>query len=281
MAAKTEEIFIMAGDCATRVRYTTKGDCAIVLLHGYLESLDIWDEFAKLLAPHARVVAFDLPGHGISEVKGEIHTMAFLADVIYAGMRRLGIDKALIVGHSMGGYVALELLRRHPEVMTGIVLFHSSPNPDTEEKKNNRLREIELILGGKKELIARSFPQVGFAAQNRERFADEIEDLTEMITLTEDEGITAILRGLREREDNNETLRMSKLPQLAIFGRHDEYIPVEAAEKIVATQPQMRVVWLENSGHMGFIEEPEKSAAAIVDFLGSVCRDTGGHPAAE
>lgn len=264
------EKFIMAAGTAVRVSDTEKGDKAVVLLHGYLEALDIWEDFAKLLKRDARVVAIDLPGHGISEVKGDTHTMAFLADVVYGALRTLGIERALIVGHSMGGYVGLEFVRRHPEAASGIVLFHSTPNADSEKKKEDRLREIEIIQAGKKELIARSFPHVGFAPQNRRRFADEIEDLTEQIILTEDEGIVAILRGMRERDDLNDMLRESNVPQMAILGRHDEYITPEVAEKMIAAHPQMRAVWLENSGHMGFVEESEKSAEAILGFLDEV-----------
>ena len=171
-----EEKFIMAGGCAVRVSDTLEGERTVVLLHGYLESLDVWDRFTELLAPQVRVVAADLPGHGISEVKGEVHTMEFMADTVHAAMETLGIGRAVVVGHSMGGYVALEMLRKYPEAFAGLVLFHSTPNPDSEKKREDRLREIHLIEGGKKELIARSFPHVGFAPQNRKRLAWAVPD---------------------------------------------------------------------------------------------------------
>ena len=94
-----------------------------------------------------------------------------------------------------------------------------------------------------------------------------IEDLTEQVAVTEDEGIVALLNGMIARKDQNEMLRASKVPQLFILGRKDNYIPVEAAEKMVKEHPQARVVWLENSGHMGFLEEPETTARAILDFV--------------
>ena len=83
--------------------------------------------------------------------------MEFMADTVHAAMETLGIGRAVVVGHSMGGYVALEMLRKYPEAFAGLVLFHSTPNPDSEKKREDRLREIHLIEGGKKELIARSF----------------------------------------------------------------------------------------------------------------------------
>jgi len=266
----TSDKFIMAGGCALRIRESGQGGHTVVLLHGYLESLDVWEDFQKDLSNYARVVSLDLPGHGISEVTGEVHTMEFMADTVHAVLRVLGIGKSVIVGHSMGGYVALEYLRKYPESVSGIVLFHSGPNPDTEEKKADRQREVNLIMGGKKELIARMFPQVGFAPQNRSRLSDKIEELSDQITLTEDEGIVAALRGMGERHDSNETLRNSNVPQLFIFGRHDEYITSEAAQAVASGHPRAQVAWLENSGHMGFIEEPGKSLEVILGFLNTI-----------
>lgn len=96
---------------------------------------------------------------------------------------------------------------------------------------------------------------------------DYIEDLTEQVFVTEDEGIVALLNGMIARKDRNAMLRETKVPVLFILGRKDGYIPVEAAEKMVAEHPEAQVVWLENSGHMGFLEEPEAAAQAILGFV--------------
>jgi len=265
------QTMVMANGCALRIGDTRKGDCAVVLLHGYLESLEVWDEFTPLLSRRLRVVTLDLPGHGVSEVKGPVHTMEFMADTVAEAVAELGIEKFLVAGHSMGGYVALELLRKYPGRLTGVVLLNSTPNADGEAKKEARLREIELIDQGKKELIARVNAEKRFAADNLTRFADQIEELTEQVVLTEDEGVKAALRGMMERRDNNGMMRASAVPQLVIFGRKDEHITVETAMKVIEAQPQAQVVWLDLSGHMGFIEESEKCAAAILDFAAQVC----------
>lgn len=261
-----EQTFITANGCAMRVADSKKGQHAIVLLHGYLESLDVWEDFARSLKRDFRVAAVDLPGHGISQVKGETHTMEFLADTVVATMDILGIDKFLPVGHSMGGYVVMELLRKYPERLAGIVLMHSTPNADSDEKKEARLREIALIDEGKKELLAHMAPEKGFAAANRKKFAADIAGLAELATLTDDDGITAILRGMMLRRDNNDTMRSSPLPQMVILGREDEHIPAEVAERLIAAQPQAEYVWLENCGHTGYLESPTLCAEAIVSF---------------
>ena len=261
------EKFIMAGSTALHVCDSQAGEKCVVLLHGYLESMLVWEDFIPYLYKEVRVITLDLPGHGISVVTGEIHTMDFLADTIADALKALGIEKCTLVGHSMGGYVALAFCERHPKMLDGLVLFSSTPNPDTPEKAENRRREIALVKAGKKDMLARVAPAAGFAEQNRTRMRYYIEDLTEQVFITEDEGIVALLNGMIARRDQNEMLRRSPVPQLFILGKKDNYIPPEAAEKIIAEHPQAKVVWLENSGHMGFLEEPEAAARAILDFV--------------
>ncbi len=269
------ERFIIAGDCAIRISdIAPVGDDSrtdpqtIVLLHGYLENLNIWDEMTPFLSGGGvRVVAPDLPGHGISQICGPVHSMEFLADVIYKALIELNVAKCCVVGHSMGGYVALALAARHPEILSGLVLFSSTPNADSPEKQADRLREIALVEGGKKELLARSAPGRGFAPENRRRFADEIEDLAELVMLTEDEGITALLRGMAARSDQNDMLSHLPVPQMFILGRHDEYISPDIANAMISRHPSARVVWLEHSGHNGLIEEPRPAAEALLEMI--------------
>jgi pimeloyl-ACP methyl ester carboxylesterase len=96
---------------------------------------------------------------------------------------------------------------------------------------------------------------------------DYIEDISELILITEDEGVIAILGGMIQRKDRGVMLRDSGIPHMFIFGRHDYYIPVDVAEQMIAQDPVARVVWLEHSGHMGFYEEPELCAEAILSMV--------------
>ena len=263
------EKFIMAGTTALHVCDSEAGEHAVVLLHGYLESLLVWDDFVPLLYKQVRVVTLDLPGHGISEVKGEVHTMDFLAETVRGALDALGIGKCTLVGHSMGGYAALAFCEHYPERLEGLVLLSSTPNPDSEEKRTARQREIALVKAGKKELLARVAPAAGFAQENLPRMKEYVEELAEQVFLTEDEGIVALLGGMMERRDQNEMLRRTPVPHLFILGRKDGYIPVEAAEAMVAAHPEAQVTWLENSGHMGFLEEPARTAEALLAFVGA------------
>ena len=257
----------MAGQTPIHVADSERGQKCVVLLHGYLESMIVWDEFVPLLTPHLRVVTLDLPGHGISVINGEVHTMEYLAECVGETMAALGIERYSVVGHSMGGYVALAMLDKYSDRLDSVTLLSSITDRDSDEKCDRRRREIELVKAGKKSMMARLVPHAGFAPQNVKRLKDRVEDMEELINITEDEGVIAILGGMIERKNRDEQLRNSAVRHMFIFGRHDYYIPNEVAEEIERTHPEARTTWLEESGHMGFIEESEKCAQAIIDFV--------------
>lgn len=261
------EKFIMASDTPLHVADTEHGEKCVVLLHGYLESMIVWDEFVDLLKDKVRVVTLDLPGHGISNVIGEVHTMEYLAKCVGDAMTALGIERYSMVGHSMGGYVSLAMLDDYRDHLDNIILLSSTTSADSQEKCDRRRREIELIKAGKKNTLARLVPHAGFAPENVKRLQDYIDDISELILMTEDEGVIAILGGMIERQSRGDMLRESGIPHLFIFGRHDYYIPEEVAEEMIAEDPTAEVVWLEHSGHMGFMEEPELCANAILDMI--------------
>ena len=135
----------------SKIRYKDQGNGKpIVLLHGYLESLDIWHNFAEKLAGKYRVISLDIPGHGSSDVIAETHTMDLMADIVHSLLSHQEINKCLLVGHSMGGYVTLAFADKYMDRLDGFILFHSSPFPDTDDKKDQRNREKALIREGKK-----------------------------------------------------------------------------------------------------------------------------------
>lgn len=262
-----KEKFVMAGSTALHIADSGKGEKCVVLLHGYLESMYVWDDFLPLITPEVRVITVDIPGHGITDSVAEVHTMEMMADILHDMLDAMGIERVTMVGHSMGGYVALAFCEKYPESLDGLVLLSSTPNADTEQKVENRRREIELVRAGKKDMLAKVAPEAGFAVQNRKRFKDYIEDLVEQVHITDDDGIVALLEGMIARKDQNEMLRESAVRQLFILGKLDNYISVEAAEAFIEKNPQAQVAWLENSGHMGFIEEPQACAEALLSFI--------------
>jgi len=265
------EQFIMAQGIPVRICDNQKGENAIVLLHGYLETLSVWDEFADKLAEYGyRTICIDIPGHGLSGTNEEINSMGFIADVLNECLNKLKISNCFVTGHSMGAYVALAFAKKYPEKIKALCLFHSTPNPDSEEKKLNREREIELIKEGKIESIIRvSIPRM-FANDNVKQFAEKIQEIEENATVAEHEGIIACLRGMKEREDMNLFLKDFEKPLLFIFGKKDNYTPIDMVNELIERFPNAQNIMLENSGHAGFIEEHKVSLDLFVQFAQKV-----------
>ncbi len=252
----------------TEIRFSDNGTgTAVVLLHGYLESLQIWNGFADILERRFRVICPDLPGHGKSGIIGEVHTMEKLAESVLAVLNHCGIDKCFIAGHSMGGYSGLAFMELNPERLLGICLFHSHPFPDTRQTMQNRCREIVLVRQGRKELISKINIPKAFAPQNAELLKSELEKAKEIAISTPDEGIIACLNGMMARPSREDLLAETEIPVMLIAGKHDNYIPFDDIARKIRLPEGACFVTLENSGHIGFVEEPEKSAEEISGFV--------------
>ncbi|MDR1022816.1 MAG: alpha/beta hydrolase [Prevotellaceae bacterium] len=263
------EKFITCSGMPVRVAtYGNRSDngSAALLLHGYLESLEVWGNFAEQLGRHVYTVALDLPGHGLSDTHPEVNSMELMADVAAEACAQLSAGRVAAIGHSMGGYVALALAKKYPALVSSLCLLHSTPNADTEEKKLQRDHEIALIAEGKKETLAQQSISMLFAADNASRLYEPIADIETCALIADDTGTIASLRGMKEREDMNEFLKTFGKPLLFVFGKKDRHISWEAASATVERFPQAQLLALENSGHAGFIEEEEIVLATIKSF---------------
>lgn len=250
------------------ITYTDEGQGqTLVLLHGYLETKEVWTRFAKKLSKTFRVITIDLPGHGKSDVIAKTHSMNLMAETVNNLLLELNIEICTIIGHSMGGYVLLAFAQLFPQKLNRLVLFHSSVYSDTDEKKKNRLREIEFIQQGKLDLIVNSNLPDTFANENHILFSQTIETMKAMAVKSNPEGVCSILRGMMERNDQQEMIKNFKKPMLFIFGRKDNYIPVEVGEKMEKINNKIQLKWLTNSGHMGFVEEEKVSLRVLKRFL--------------
>ncbi len=252
------------------VHYALYGDSRnppVVLLHGYLESLEIWKNFVPLLEDEFYLICPDLPGHGKSGVFSTTHTMEELADSVRDLILSLDIKKVHMAGHSMGGYVALAFADLYDEYLHSSVLFHSSCYPDTEEKRSSRNREIDLLRGGKKNVIVNTNIPMAFADDNLEEYHDELERVKEIASGSEEEGLIAVLNGMKLRPERCHVLNKDEVPWMLISGKKDNYIAFDVAQKIKDTTGIDELAILENSGHMGFIEERERSAEILKKFF--------------
>lgn len=251
-----------------KIRVSDTGEgTTLVFLHGYLESLEIWDSFLKYFEEEFRVIAIDIPGHGESDVFSGIHTMELMADTINLVLENLGIDKCFMFGHSMGGYITMAFYELYWDKLLGFSLFHSTPFADNEEKREARDREIELVQQGKKRLIIDINIPKAFATDNLEKFKDRLSNAKKIAGNCPDEGIIALLNGMKMRPDRSSLLKEAEIPFLYFLGKKDNYIPFDQIVERINLPSHTKMITLEDSGHMGFIEEAGIAAKSIKDFI--------------
>jgi len=251
-----------------KIYYSDSGQGeTIILLHGYLESSEVWEEFAKKLSGKFRVISIDLPGHGLSKVYGDCHTMEFMASAVKGLLDCLQIKKVFLAGHSLGGYITLAFVELYPDMLGGYCLFHSHPFADTSETVEKREKEIRIVRSGKKYLLYPENISKMYATKNLEIFRKAVQRSKDIAATIRDEGIIAVLNGMIARPSRLSVIEKGKVPCLWIFGRLDNYISGETVRSKVRLPGNARVVILENSGHMGFVEEEELSVKIIEEFF--------------
>jgi pimeloyl-ACP methyl ester carboxylesterase len=238
---------------------------AVVFLHGFMESARIWRAFAYKLSSRFRVIRINLPGHGGSSVFHEPHTMEFMATTVHAVLEKEKVEKAMLVGHSMGGYVALAFAEKWPEMLSGLVMFSSSSFGDSTERKQERDRAIKAAESHKMKYVTSVVPNL-FFERTGNKAAKRIYKLVKLASAQSKEGIIAAIRGMKDRPDRSDTLRNASFPVLFLAGKHDPLLTVEKVEEMKNMNPGSTVFYLENSAHVGFIEQRKESMQAIRNF---------------
>ncbi len=251
-----------------KIYYSDTGEGEIiVLLHGYLETSDIWSGIAGKLAKKFRIISVDLPGHGLSKVYSESHTMEFMAGAVKVLLENLNIKKVFLTGHSLGGYVALAFLELYPGMLNGYCLFHSHPFADKPENIEKREREIKIVRAAKKYLLYPENISQMYASVNLDKFREQLQRSKDIASTIRDEGIIAVLNGMMNRPSRLKFMEEGKVPCLWILGKMDNYISSEEVQAKVRLPANAKVVILENSGHIGFIEEEDLAVKILTDFV--------------
>ncbi|MBU3680593.1 MAG: alpha/beta hydrolase [Flavobacterium sp.] len=252
----------------TPISYTDSGKgSALVLLHGFLENQGMWNELVAVYKQKYRVITLDLLGHGNSGCLGYVHSMEDQADVVHELLSQLRIRKAIVVGHSMGGYVALALAEAYPEIFKGLVLLNSTARADSAERKLNRDRAVKAVKKDHQLFINLSIANL-FSETNRERLAPTIELVKKAALETPLQGIIAALEGMKIRKDREVLLHFAPFPMLLILGTQDPVLPFESTKDQVE-QTHTKLVCFEG-GHMTQLENPDELCAALTAFFKSV-----------
>lgn len=249
----------------TKISYsdTGKGN-AVVLLHGFLENQTMWQDLVPELSKKHRIITIDLLGHGETECLGYVHSMEDNADVVQAVLSKLRIRKAIFVGHSMGGYVALAFAELYPENVRGLVLLNSTSKADSEERKANRSRAIKAVKKDYATFIRLSIANL-FSPDNRERLTDEIEKVKIEALKTPLQGVVASLEGMKIRRDREVLLHLTPYPKMLILGKKDPVLNYEDSLDQIEDTAVKLVTFPD--GHMSHIENREELLKVLLDFF--------------
>lgn len=237
----------------------------LVLLHGFLEDKSMWNDFVAELSTEFRVITPDLLGQGETGNLGYVHSMEDMAASVCAILDKEEIKRFTVVGHSMGGYVALALAEIRPESLSGLVLFHSTCYADSEERKKDRERVIGLVQRAKSVYTKTVIPSL-FSDEWRVKLKIEIQRLIDVANSYSDQGITANIRGMMDRKDRSQILKEGGFPKLIVHGALDSVISTSDIEKQAALNDNIKLQKIEDIGHMGHLEARDKTLAILKEF---------------
>lgn len=223
----------------------------VVLVHGFLETSMMWEDLIPELSKTYRVVALDVLGHGRTGCLGYVHTMEMMAEMVRSVLRHLDIQKAHLVGHSMGGYVALAMAETFPDLIEGLCLMNSSPFADSQERQTNRDRAIRAVKYQRANFVRLAIANL-FDAESRAAFADKIEQIKAEALAVSTQGIVAALEGMKIRPDRSIVLRQLQVPKVVLLGRRDSVFGYDSLKTSLETigVDIMSV----SGGHMSHIE---------------------------
>lgn len=237
----------------------------VVFLHSFCTDSRMWDEFIPFFSKY-KIIQIDLPGFGKSP-RQEHPSIADMADGVQAVLQHLKIEKCVMIGHSMGGYVTMEFAKKYSDTLLGLGLFHSHPFADTEEKKEDRQKGIDFIRrNGHIHYVKQVIPTL-FASNFSKGYTFELNSLIYNAVAYQPEGIIAALEAMSNRTDTSEVLTKIDCPVLFIIGKEDAAVPLEVSLEMTHLPNIADFHILSNVGHMGMFEAQRETVKIVKEFL--------------
>jgi pimeloyl-ACP methyl ester carboxylesterase len=248
----------------------------LVLLHAFPLSSAMWLEQRELLRQRCRVITPDQRGFGGSPLGEDEPSLGACADDVLALLDRLGLERVALGGLSMGGYVAMELLRRAPERVAALVLADTKAQADTAEAREVRLRTADTVeREGVGELADTMLPAL-LGASSLERRPAVAGRVRGLVSAAPPSAVGWASRAMAARPDSFDVLRTTAVPALVVVGDEDTLSPVSQAQQMADALPQGRLVVVPEAGHLSALEDPEAFAAAVTGFLDEQGDGAGG-----
>jgi pimeloyl-ACP methyl ester carboxylesterase len=270
------------------LRRGAPGTMPLVLLHAFPVDHRMWRDVTDLLPGERTVYAPDLPGFGTSPsgadvaravgADPDVPSIDVMGDGVAATLRHAGVGRAVIAGLSMGGYVALSILERHPDLVAGLGLIDTKPTADDDEQRARRYeladilvheQRVEAVVGMRTSVLGRT---------NRIARPDLVERIEGWIGDQGASGVAWAQRAMAQRPDRSHLLLGFDGPALVVVGEEDELAPVDVARKMAYALPQSDLWIGPRSGHLTSNENPQPVASALSRLIRRAERADGSAP---
>ena len=229
-----------------------------ILLHGFGLNRHIWDPVVGHYKSKACFITPDLRGHGKTQVPPGVYSMHQMANDIAGLIDTLGLEKIILGGHSMGGYIVLAFAQYHRDRLAGLALITTNARPDDPLKREGRLALVDAV----KEMGAAALADNLAPRLSKDKVI--VEAMHAMILHTDPAGIIGAALGMAERPDMLEVLRQVNCPVLVVAGQDDMITPMAASEEMAHAAPRGELLVIPNCGHMPMLEVPDILGESLI-----------------
>jgi 3-oxoadipate enol-lactonase len=239
----------------------------IIFIHGFPLNKSMWDTQVEALKENYRVIAYDIRGHGNSDPGiDEFSIELFVLDLLRL-MEKLGIEKSILCGLSLGGYIALNAVLKYPDRFDGLILNDTQCIADTPEIKENRCIAIINIKEKGVEQYADESAKKLFASESFTKKKNAITDVKDMIISTTKQSLCDTLHALAERKETCSRLQEINIPVLIMVGKEDKIAPIAAAQLMHEKILNSKLEIIQHAGHLSNLENPTAFNTHLVKFL--------------
>ena len=244
----------------------------VVLLHAFPLNAKQWDGQIESLSERFRLIAPDFQGFGGSTAPSDeaAYSMDSYADDVAAVLDKLGLDKVVLAGLSMGGYVAFAFLRRNRDRVSALVLADTKADADPPEAKEKRTNQQAQVRAEGTAGLIEGLSGALLGEPTREKKPDVVEATKKLMAENPPEGFIGALEAMKNRPDSAGELAQITVPTLVVVGENDGVTPVAASEALNQGIPGSKLVVIPESGHLSNLEAPEAFNGALAEFLGTL-----------
>lgn len=244
-----------------------QGIFPVVFIHGFCESSTIWKSLSKELLEEFRIICPDLPGFGQSPLPENDFSLEEIGDHLVSWLKGLNIKQCIVIGHSLGGYIALEILRKHPDFVKGIGLFNSSAFEDASDKKENRTKLIAFIRSYGVDPFLKTFVPSLFYPKTAKKHTKTIAQISEEGLSIKPESVIKYAAAMRDRGDSMDLLKQYHDRILLIAGEFDQNVSLDKSKEMAEMIGDDNSHVIPNSAHMSLFEQSELCYDAIRKFV--------------